>query len=239
MSRRATFPRLLEDALLEFPAREIWLETPPWLEALGEEHWLNEELTGALREAAGTDSAACAITALWPRRSPAAISRRRRCAPIRLNEGAVEERAEPKNGLFYTILSEQCGENIEGEEHLMSLMQGLVRAKKAYDRVESALASAREDGYGLVMPVESEMTLDKPEIVRQGNRFGVKLKASAPSLHIIRVDIQTELSPVMGAEKQSEELAAVACKSEVREQPHGQPVDDRICSASRLGDLVP
>ena len=81
---------------------------------------------------------------------------------VRLNEGAVEERAEPKNGLFYTILSEQCGENIEGEEHLMSLMQGLVRAKKAYDRVESALASAREDGYGLVMPVESEMTLDKP-----------------------------------------------------------------------------
>ena len=208
---------LLEDALLEFPAREIWLETPPWLEALGEEHWLNEELTGALREAAGKirrvrDYGAVAETLAGGHFETPQVR------AVRLNEGAVEEHAEPKNGLFYTILSEQCGENIEGEEHLMSLMQGLVRAKKAYDRVESALASAREDGYGLVMPVESEMTLDKPEIVRQGNRFGVKLKASAPSLHIIRVDIQTELSPVMGAEKQSEELAE-HLKSEVENNP--------------------
>ena len=79
-------------------------------------------------------------------------------------------------------------------------------AKREYDRVAGALASVRSTGYGMVSPLMSELSLEKPEIVRQGNRFGVKLKASAPSLHLIRVDIQTEVSPIVGTEKQSEEL---------------------------------
>ena len=125
---------------------------------------------------------------------------------IRLNEGAVEYRLTPKDGLFYRILSEACGQEIEGEEHLFGLMTELVTAKRAYDRVAEALESVRTTGYGLVTPSMEELSLEEPELVRQGSRFGVRLKASAPSLHMVRVDIQTEVSPIVGTEKQSEEL---------------------------------
>ena len=125
---------------------------------------------------------------------------------INLNEGTLEYRLTMKDGLFYRILGEASGQEIDGEEHLFELMKQLVRAKREYDRVSAALDSVRETGYGMVSPDMSEMTLSEPEIVRQGGRFGVRLRASAPSLHMIRVDIQTEVSPIVGTEKQSEEL---------------------------------
>ena len=104
------------------------------------------------------------------------------------------------------MLGEECGTEIRGDAHLLRLMKELVAAKTEYDHVADALRSVRETGYGLVTPTMSELTLQEPEIVKQGSRFGVKLKANAPSLHLIRVDIETEVSPVVGTEKQSEEL---------------------------------
>lgn len=95
---------------------------------------------------------------------------------------------------------------MEGEEHLLKLMKELVDARREYDRVKDALQSVRETGYGLVPPEMDELTLEEPQLVKQGSRFGVRLKAGAPSLHMIRVDIQTEVSPIVGTEKQSEEL---------------------------------
>jgi len=125
---------------------------------------------------------------------------------INLNDGTVEYRLTMKDGLFYRILGEASGQEIEGEEHLFELMKELVHAKREYDRVSEALESVRTTGYGMVAPSMSELELMEPEMVRQGTRFGVRLKASAPSLHMIRVDIQTEVSPIVGTEKQSEEL---------------------------------
>ena len=101
---------------------------------------------------------------------------------------------------------ESSGQEIKDEEHLFELMKVLVKAKREYDRVAGALESVRSTGYGLVTPSMEELTLEEPEIVRQGSRFGVRLKASAPSLHMIRVDIDTEVNPIVGTEKQSEEL---------------------------------
>ena len=125
---------------------------------------------------------------------------------INLNEGTLEYRLTLKDGLFYKILGEASGQEIDGEEHLFALMKELVRAKAEYDRVADALESVRSTGYGMVAPSMDELELMEPEIVRQGSRFGVRLKANAPSLHMIRVDIQTEVSPIVGTEKQSEEL---------------------------------
>ena len=198
---------ILEEVLFEFPLSEVWLETPKWLETLGPEHWLNAELEGAVRAAAGNmrrvrDHGALAA-AFAGSEHVAGVETRQ----IRLSEGAVACALIPAEGLFYQILSEESGQNVTGEEHLMSLMCELVKAKREYDRVAEALASVRERGYGLVMPDQSEMTLEKPEIVQTGSRFGVRLRASAPSLHLFRVDTQTEVSPVVGAEKQSQELA--------------------------------
>ena len=198
---------ILEAVLFEFPVSEVWLETPAWLAALGPDHWLNAEAEAGLREAAGRmrrvrDHGAVA-EAFAGKEHFAGVTTRQ----IRLSEGAVDCALTPSPGLFYQILSEESGQTVTGEEHLMTLMCALVKAKREYDRVAEALAAARETGYGLVMPQESEMTLEKPEIVQAGSRFGVRLRASAPSLHLFRVDTQTEVSPVVGAEKQSRELA--------------------------------
>ena len=197
---------ILESVLMEFPLSEVWLELPGWTEELPEEHWLRRAAMESVQAAAGKMQKVrdwqeiCAAFAENEYFSAASQPE------IRLSEGAVRCTAEPNEGLFYRVLSEECGQQVEGEAHLLSLMTGLIRAKKEYDRVEEALRSVRETGYGLVTPDESEMTLREPELVRQGSRFGVKLKAAAPSLHMVRVDIETEVSPIVGTEKQSEEL---------------------------------
>ena len=198
--------RLLESVLMEFPLREVWLEMPEWLSALPRDHWLNQAaIEGAAKAAQSMQRVRdwIGIQAAFEGSEYFEVSDMPR---IRLSEGAVRCAVNLENGLFYRVLSETCGQTVEGEEHLLTLMTGLTAAKKEYDRVEEALRSVKETGYGLVTPVQSEMTLKEPELVKQGSKFGVKLKASAPSYHMIRVDIETEVSPIVGTEKQSEEL---------------------------------
>ena len=120
--------------------------------------------------------------------------------------GCVGMQMVLKEGLFNQVLAEQCGTEIRSDAHLLALLRELVAAKKEYDHVAQALQSVRETGYGLVPPQLDELTLQEPEIMGKGGKFGVRLRASAPSLHLIRVDIQTEVSPVVGTEQQSEEM---------------------------------
>ena len=115
------------------------------------------------------------------------------------------------DGLFYSVLSDITGLRIENEHMLMGMMKELARIRKEYERVEYALHEVKVRGYGVVTPQMEEMTLDEPEIIKQGNRFGVKLKASAPSIHMIRADIETEIAP-RGHRKQSEELVKYLLK---------------------------
>ena len=121
-------------------------------------------------------------------------------------EGRIDFALTLQDGLFNRVLEKNAVRRFEETAHLLALMKELVAAKAEYDHVADALRAVRETGYGLVTPAMSEMSLQEPEIVRQGSRFGVKLKAHAPSLHMIRVDIETEVTPVVGTEKQSEEL---------------------------------
>ena len=197
---------LLESVLFEFPLTEIRVSAPAWLTSLDAEHWLASAVLDAVRAAAGEmhrvrDHAllGAALRALDYTEDAAVTD-------IRLNEGAIDYRLTLRDGLFYQVLGEACGQEIKDEEHLFELMKVLVKAKREYDRVAGALESVRSTGYGLVTPSMEELTLEEPEIVRQGSRFGVRLKASAPSLHMIRVDIDTEVNPIVGTEKQSEEL---------------------------------
>ena len=104
------------------------------------------------------------------------------------------------------MLSEICNIEVSSENDLLSIIKDLTYAKSEYDKVKDALNEVMETGYGLVAPQLSEMKFEEPEIVKQGNKFGVKLKASAPSLHFIKADVKTEISPIMGSEKESEEL---------------------------------
>lgn len=108
--------------------------------------------------------------------------------------------------LFYQVLSQQSGVEIPDDGALMQLLSELTSAKREYDRVAGALEQVKATGYGIVMPTTEEMKLEKPEIVRKNGSYGVKLKASAPSIHMLRADITTDLSPMVGGEKQSEDL---------------------------------
>jgi len=197
---------LMESVLFEFPLREIRINAPAWVTALGDDHWLGGAVMEAVRTAAASMSKVRDHGMLKEALTAVEFVEDASPGAIKLSEGTADYRVVMKDGLFLRILGETCGAEIADEEHLFSLMTELVKAKREYDRVSDALESVRRTGYGLVSPSMSEMSLEQPEIVRQGSRFGVKLKASAPSLHMIKVDIQTEVSPIVGTEKQSEEL---------------------------------
>ena len=198
--------QVLGQVLGQFPMVSVTIQTPEWLGALDSEHWLMKSLTDTLTEAAppslrmgDTDSFIRAVEEN-PHVDGATVK------SIGQGSGEVSLQLALQDGLFNQILAEQCGTEIRSDAHLLSLLCELVAAKKEYDHVASALRSVRETGYGLVPPLVEEMTLQEPEIVRQGGRFGVRLRASAPSLHMIRVDIETEICPVVGTEQQSEEM---------------------------------
>ena len=198
--------QVLGQVLGQFPMVSVTIQTPEWLGALDGEHWLMKSLTDTLTEAAppslrmGDTEAFIRTIEENPHVDAATVK------SIGQGSGEVTLQLALQDGLFNQILAEQCGTEIRSDAHLLSLLCELVAAKKEYDHVASALRSVRETGYGLVPPLVEEMTLQEPEIVRQGGRFGVRLRASAPSLHMIRVDIQTEVSPVVGTEQQSEEM---------------------------------
>ena len=198
--------RVLESVLLEFPLREARLSVPAWLAALDSDHWLVQHVLDGVRRS-GKQSRVMREsdvfdTAFAASEYAEAVHTER----IEPGEGRMAFSLPIKEGLFNRVLSEECGTEIRGDAHLLSLMKELVSAKAEYDRVSSALESVRVTGYGLVAPTLSELKLEEPQIVRQGSQFGVKLKANAPSLHLIRVDIETEVTPVVGTEEQSADL---------------------------------
>lgn len=125
---------------------------------------------------------------------------------IEMGTGAVNYEVVPKDGLFYKVISEQCGTEINDDYELINSLKDLTSAKKKYDKISSALEQVEENGYGIVIPTIDEMELKEPEIVKQGGKCGVRLKAQAPSLHIMKVNVETEVSPIMGGAMQSEDL---------------------------------
>ncbi len=197
---------LLEQMLLAFPLREARVDLPAWVQALDENHWLLQSLFDRLRTVSGKKLRMRDAEVFADAFEGSEYAETMQGGETSLSEGRLGLTLPLKDGLFNRILGEECGTEIRGDAHLLSLLKELVAAKAEYDRVADALASVRETGYGLVAPMLSDLTLQDPEIVRQGNRFGVRLKASASSLHLIKTDLTTEVTPVVGTEKQSEEF---------------------------------
>ena len=125
---------------------------------------------------------------------------------IDLGSGSARAAVTVPSSLFYQIISEATGLEIDGEAGLMPCMVQLAAIKRQYEKIQGALEEVQATGYGIVMPSLEELTLEEPEIIRQGGRYGVRLRASAPSIHMMRADITTEVNPIVGSEKQSEEL---------------------------------
>ncbi|MBP3656882.1 MAG: stage IV sporulation protein A [Clostridia bacterium] len=197
---------ILEGVLNQFPLRKMIIQTPEWVGALDEKHWLvksiEESIIGILEENLRIGETKAFCCELTKNESIEDVTVRE----IMHGSGEIKAQIILKDGMFNSILAEQCGTEIRSDAHLLSLLRELVEAKREYDHVASALESVRTTGYGLVPPKMDELTLQEPEIIKQGGRFGVRLRASAPSLHLIRVDVNTEVAPVVGTEQQSEEM---------------------------------
>ena len=199
---------IIQAVLYEFPVRELDLFLPPWVDALPYDHPIKSGLYSAIREGVGEMRRVRDLDG-----SMAAIGACENVSGVKVNSidlgaGRATATLELPRSLFYETISAQSGFAVTDDGDLMSLLTDLAGVKREYDKVAQALAQVRETGYGIVAPSAEELKLEEPEIVKQGGRYGVRLKASAPSIHMIRADIETEVSPLMGSEKQSEEMVS-------------------------------
>ncbi|HPD01603.1 MAG TPA: stage IV sporulation protein A [Acetivibrio sp.] len=197
---------IMERVLFEFPIKEIGINIPKWIESLDENHWLRVDMINAVKEAFKGITKIREIKSAMTGFDGIEFIKRAYIDNINLGTGTAYMEINEQDGLFYRVLSEMTGLEIEGEYKLVSLMTELAKIKKEYEKVRDALYDVKQKGYGIVTPQMEELSLEEPEIIKQGNRFGVKLRASAPSIHMIRADIETEIAPLVGTEKQSEEL---------------------------------
>ena len=197
---------LLSDVLMGFPVREIGIKLPKWLASLDNDHYLKKQVFDSVREAAENVDCMGDIDGF--------IDRIGQCESIsccnkdkaELGSGTAYITVNLGQDLFYKVLGETTGIELADEGDLMPCMIELAKIKKEYEKVQTALEEVRATGYGIVMPGAEELTLEEPEIVKQGGKFGVRLKASAPSIHMTLANINTEVNPIVGSEKQSEDL---------------------------------
>ena len=202
----AGIANLLKALLFRFPMRELRVHLPRWLDALEQEHPVKTALYQALLQHAEEirclGQAEKALSGLQDLDVVQEYSLR----SVDLSDGTVSCSIVLPEKMYYEILSSKAGLPIENDAQLLALLMELAKVKQEYDKISDALSAAKATGYGVVMPSPEEMRLEKPEVIRKGGAYGVKLKAGAPSVHMVRVDIDTEISPIVGDEKQSREL---------------------------------
>ena len=197
---------IIQTVLLEFPLKEIVVDMPAWVGRLDRDHWLKQKVySGILESAKGIDRVRTV------KRMAVDLSKEEpltRCEieNVNLGEGSAGLKIELKPELYYGILSEAAGVEIKNDGDLVSMIRELATARTDYEKIKDAFAEAQSKGYGIVFPTTQEMSLGEPQIFKQGGRFGVRLAAEAPSYHIIQANIRTEISPIVGSERQSEEL---------------------------------
>ena len=196
---------ILQSVLYEFDVRELAFELPRWVTLLEPDHWLQQAVYQAASEFA---SQVNQMKDVVNHSDPVKCEylKGSRVKEMELSTGCVRLELDLKPDIFYQVLGETTGLEVCDEASLMPCILDLAKAKKAYEKVRSALDQVEATGYGIVMPSIGELQLEEPEIVRQGGRYGVRLRASAPSIHLLKATIHTEISPIVGSEKQSEEL---------------------------------
>jgi len=203
---QAEIAHIFTEILYMFPVRELNVDFPRWVEALAPGHWLRmqfeESVYGALARVDRMRDLDRALAILREKGFLIAADLHR----VSLGEGAAWIGLSTSQELFYQILGEVSGLTVTGEEDLLRSVTEMSRAKKAYDKVAAAMAEVETTGYGVVMPSVDDITFAEPELIRQGSRFGVRLCASAPSLHLIRTEVTTEVTPVVGTERQGEQF---------------------------------
>lgn len=197
---------VLREVLYEFPVHEVNVNLPSWVMVLNEDHWLRENYEEAVRNTVKDIRRLRDVDRVVGYFSDYDFIDRAALSGMEMGTGVAEIDLIAPDDLYDQILKEVVGVEIRGKDHLLQLMQEFSIAKREYDQFEGALKMVKQTGYGIAPPTLKDMVLEEPEIIRQGSRFGVRLKAMAPSIHMIKVDVESEFAPIIGTEKQSEEL---------------------------------
>ncbi len=197
---------ILTKILFEFPVREVKVEMPHWISMLEKDHWLRSSVFSTIRQSAAQVSKIRDVDGIADKVTSCEFISGGRTVSVDLGTGRARIGITLKPGLFYKVLGEKTGLEINDEGSLMDCMLQMAEMKKTYDKIGAAYRDAEQTGYGIVMPGMDELTLDEPEIIRQGGRYGIRLKAAAPSVHMLKTRITTEITPIVGSEQQSQEL---------------------------------
>lgn len=210
--------KILEQVLMSFPVTEIAINLPDWVNALDSEHEIKNVLFGSCYNSTESISTLSHLNSALTAMEECDYVESAKVENIDLGTGKATIKICVPKELYYKVVKELSGFDVSSEGKLLTLLSELSNMKTEYDKVQIALKEVENKGYGIVTPTIDQMSLEEPEIVRQGSRFGVKLKASAPSIHMIKADIMTEVCPIVGTEKQSEELVHYLL-SEFEENP--------------------
>ncbi len=197
---------VLKEALFEFPVHEVNVNLPSWVMVLDPDHWLRKNYEQSVRDTIQDIKRLRDVDRVIGNFVNYEFIAKAALANMDMGHGIADIELSAPDELYDHVLTEVVGVEIRGKDHLLKLMKDFAYAKKEYDKVAEAMRMVKLTGYGIAPPVLEEMTLDEPELIRQGSRFGVRLKATAPSIHMIRVDVESEFAPIVGTERQSEEL---------------------------------
>lgn len=197
---------VMETVLYDFPLNEIRINLPKWVEGLERNHWIKNNIISTLKQSIAEIGKLRDVDSIVQGFSELEFLEDTEVDNVELGEGVISIDLAAKQDLFYNVLEEKSGFKIDGDHQLLNLVTKLSRVKNEYDKIESALYDAKTKGYGVVAPSLDELSLEEPEIIKQGKQYGIKLRANAPSLHIIKADISTEVSPIVGNQTQGEEM---------------------------------
>ena len=203
--KRDDINKILENVLYEFPITMIEFYMPKWVEMLSSDHKMKVDMIGRIREIMKQYNCIRDI-----KNNPVTLDgpfiKKCKMDSVDMADGCIKVWLDVDDSYYYEMLSEMVGENIDNEYMLLSILKEMAKMKKEYVKVLHAIDSVRQKGYGVVTPERSEIRLDKPEVIRHGNKFGVKIRAESPSIHMIRANIETEISPIVGSEEQAQDL---------------------------------
>lgn len=211
---------ILREALYEFPVLEVNVNMPEWIGCLSPNHWLKKIYIEKIRESVVEVDKLRDIETITTHFSDSEYISKAYLSSVDASTGVVSITLNAPGYLYNEVLKDIIGINVSTKTELLNLFQDYNEAKKEYDQIKSALKMVKTTGYGVALPVLSDLKLDTPEIVKQGSRFGVKLKAVAPSIHMIRVDVESTFEPIIGSELQSKELINYLMKDYETEPGH-------------------
>ena len=210
--------RILAQLLFEFPIREIKVDIPKWVVTLDKDHWLKSKIFESIKESAQKVEKIRQVQEAIQNVTECEYINFARLANLDLGKGNATIEIGIDTSLFYKVLSEQTDIGITDECALLNCIKDLSQKQKEFDKIAQAYEQVKETGYGIVLPTIEELSLEEPKIIKQGGKYGIRLNASAPSIHMMKVETKTEVTPIVGSEQQSEELVNYLLK-EFEENP--------------------